>query len=78
MKWTYLEDFPLSISWAGQGRGGEILLLKNLQDLSLCILSFYDDWKLQFLALKGHQYEVKGPQIIELTGTDSPIFFSYF
>ena len=80
MKWTDLEDFSFSslhqLIWAGER--GEILLLKNLQDLSLCILSLYDDWKLQFLALKGHQYEVKGPQMKELTGTESSIFFSYF
>ena len=31
-----------------------------------------------FLALKGYQYEVKGPQMKELTGTESSIFFHIF
>ena len=44
--WTDLEDFSFSFlhqSWAGQGRGERSFHWKYLQDLPLCILSFYDE-----------------------------------
>ena len=82
MKWTDLKDFSFpslhQLSWAGEG--GEILFIKK------SLRSFPLHFKLihmmiencNFFALKGHRYEVKGPQMKELTGTASSIFFFIF
>ena len=82
MRWTNLEDFSFSslhqLSWAGE-RGRDPLIKKSSRSVPLHFkLIHMMIENCNFFALKGHRYEVKGPQMKELTGMESSIFFSYF